>query len=264
MSEPASVTASGSIRVLIAEDSRADAELNLRELKRAGLAVEHRIVDSEREFARELDEFSPDIIVSDFTMPKFDGMAALALAHEKAPDTPFIFVSGTIGEEYAIRALRNGAIDYVLKGNLLRLPAAVERALHDAKDRRARRKAEAKLAEARDRLQSIYESLPDMLWSVELPSQRIIYVSPAARVIYGHEPSAFLENSSLWIDVVHPQGNHYHIGILYSAAYYITVYATGQPHGVMSVISWLPFCKISHFMLNDQHIKWLGWFRRHF
>ncbi len=199
------MTVPGRIRILIAEDNRSDAELNLRELKRAGLAVDYRIVDAEPDFTRELDEFVPDIIVSDFTMPKFDGMAALALAHEKAPDIPFIFVSGTIGEEYAIRALRNGAIDYVLKGNLLRLPAAVERALHDARDRRARRKAEAKLAEARDRLQSIYESLPDMLWSVELPSQRIIYVSPAARSIYGHEPSAFLENSSLWIDVVHPQ-----------------------------------------------------------
>ena len=64
-------------------------------------------------------------------MPHFDGMAALALARELAPDTPFIFVSGTIGEEYAIRALRNGATDYVLKSNLVRLPAAVERAMAD-------------------------------------------------------------------------------------------------------------------------------------
>jgi diguanylate cyclase (GGDEF)-like protein/PAS domain S-box-containing protein len=195
----------GRIRVLIAEDSRADAELNLRELKRAGLAVEHRIVDTEQEFTRELAEFAPDIIVSDFSMPRFDGMAALALAHQRVPNTPFIFVSGTIGEEYAIRALKNGAIDYVLKGNLLRLPAAVERALHDAKVRRARVKAEAKLVRTRERLQSIYESLPDMLWSVELPSQRIIYVSPAASAIYGHGPAEFVENASLWIDVVHVQ-----------------------------------------------------------
>ena len=69
------------IRVLIAEDSLADAELNLRELKRAGLAVEHRIVDTEPDFARELDEFAPDIIVSDFTMPKFDGMADFLTQH---------------------------------------------------------------------------------------------------------------------------------------------------------------------------------------
>src|SRR4029079_3668366 len=160
------------IRVLIAEDNRADAELKVRELKRAGLALEHRIVDTEMDFIRELREFQPDIIVSDFSMPMFDGMAALALAQERAPDTPFIFVSGTIGEEYAIRALKNGAIDYVLKGTLLRLPAAVERALGDMRDRRARRTAEKKLAQARERLQSIYESLPDALWSRELPDQR--------------------------------------------------------------------------------------------
>jgi diguanylate cyclase (GGDEF)-like protein/PAS domain S-box-containing protein len=191
------------IRVLLAEDSLADAELNLRELKRAGLGVEHHIVDTEEDFARALVEFAPDVIVSDFTMPKFDGMAALALAHERTPDTPFIFVSGTIGEEYAIRALKNGAIDYVLKGNLLRLPAAVERALQDARDRRARRKAEEKLAETRERLQGIYESLPDMLWSVEMPSQNIAYISAASAAIYGHAPEDFLKNGNLWIDAVH-------------------------------------------------------------
>ena len=199
------MTAPARIRVLIAEDSRADAELNLRELKRAGLAFEHRIVDTEHDFTRELGEFVPDVIVSDFSMPKFDGMAALAVAHERAPDTPFIFVSGTIGEEYAIRALKNGAIDYVLKGNLLRLPAAVERALQDARDRRARRKAERKLARTRERLQSIYESLPDMLWSVELPDERIAYVSPASSAIYGYSPEELLANKDLWINVVHAE-----------------------------------------------------------
>ena len=193
------------IRVLLAEDSRTDAELNLRELKRAGLAVEHRIVDTEQEFARELGEFAPHVIISDFSMPHFDGMAALALARDLRPEIPFIFVSGTIGEEYAIRALKDGATDYVMKTNLVRLPAAVERALDEARDRRARRKAERKLAETRERLQSIYDSLPDVLWSVELPSQRIAYISPAATAIYGHAPSAFLENQDLWSNAIHPE-----------------------------------------------------------
>jgi signal transduction histidine kinase/AmiR/NasT family two-component response regulator len=78
-------------------------------------------------------------------MPHFDGMRALALARDLAPDVPFIFVSGTIGEEYAIRALKNGAADYVLKNNLLRLPAAVERALQDKEVYAARRKAEQEI-----------------------------------------------------------------------------------------------------------------------
>src|SRR6266852_8385564 len=133
------------IRVLLAEDVTADAELEVREIKRAGLRVSHRIVDSEKDFIRELREFAPDVILSDFSMPQFDGMDALRLAKELAPDTPFIFVSGTLGEEYAIRALKNGATDYVLKTNLVRLPAAVERALQEARELAMRRETELAL-----------------------------------------------------------------------------------------------------------------------
>ena len=129
------MSVSATIRVLLTEDVAADAELEVRELKRAGLRVAHRIADTEESFVAALREFDPDIILSDFAMPVFDGMAALAIARELRPETPFIFVSGTIGEEYAIRALRNGATDYVLKTNLVRLPAAVERALADARQR---------------------------------------------------------------------------------------------------------------------------------
>src|SRR2546428_10391017 len=128
------------LRVLLTEDNPADAEMELRELKRAGLRITHRVADTEQGFVSALREFSPDVILSDFSMPGFDGMAALALARDLAPDTPFVFVSGTLGEEYAIRALRNGATDYVLKTNLMRLPAAVERAFTEAKERRERRR----------------------------------------------------------------------------------------------------------------------------
>jgi diguanylate cyclase (GGDEF)-like protein len=133
------------IRVLLAEDVRTDAELALRELKRAGLRVEPLIVDTVDGFRRALAEFRPEIILSDFNMPRFDGMHALALARELAPDVPFIFVSGTIGEEYAIRAMKSGATDYVLKNNLVRLPPSVERALAEAREHRAKRQAERRL-----------------------------------------------------------------------------------------------------------------------
>jgi diguanylate cyclase (GGDEF)-like protein len=147
------------IRVLLTEDVPADAELEVRELKRAGLAVSHRTVDSEPAFVGALREFAPDIILSDFSMPGFDGMAALALARQLSPDTPFIFVSGTIGEEYAIRALRNGATDYVLKSNLVRLPAAVERAVAEARERSERRRADAEQRARIERLSRIRELL---------------------------------------------------------------------------------------------------------
>ncbi len=191
--------------MLLTEDVAADAELEVRELKRAGLRFTHRVVDREDSFELALREFSPDVILSDFSMPGFDGMAALAMARELAPDTPFVFVSGTIGEEYAIRALKNGATDYVLKNNLVRLPAAVERALADSRARRERRRAEAELEIARERLTSIFESLPDMLWSVDAQSGKIIYVSPAAQDLYGHTADAFLHDESLRLDVVHTE-----------------------------------------------------------
>jgi diguanylate cyclase (GGDEF)-like protein/PAS domain S-box-containing protein len=192
------------IRVLLTEDVAADAELEVRELKRAGLRLTHRIVDSEESFSRALREFSPDVILSDFSMPGFDGMAALALARELVPDVPFVFVSGTIGEEYAIRALKNGATDYVLKSNLLRLPATVERAIAEARARREKRRTEAELDIARERLTSIFTSLPDMLWSVDATSGQIIYLSPAAKEIFGYSVDEFLHNPGLRLDAVHP------------------------------------------------------------
>ena len=193
------------IRVLLTEDVVSDAELEVRELKRAGLRVQHRVAETEQSFTSALREFSPDIILSDFSMPGFDGMAALAIARELSPDTPFIFVSGTIGEEYAIRALKSGATDYVLKTNLVRLPAAVERAIADARERRERRRIEAELDIAQARLSSIIDSLPDVLWSTALPERTIIYVGPASRQVFGRAPDEFLADPKLWLDMIEPQ-----------------------------------------------------------
>ena len=136
----------GALRVLFIEDVETDAELAARELKRSGMSIEFRRVEREVDLRRELSDFRPEVILSDFNMPQFDGMTALAIAREAAPDVPFIFVSGTLGEEYAIRALRNGATDYVLKTNLVRLPPAVERAVSEAAARSGRRRDEQLLA----------------------------------------------------------------------------------------------------------------------
>src|ERR1700693_2076000 len=91
------------IRILIVEDVASDAELMLRELKRAGIRCDARLVDTAVEYRRELDEFQPQVILSDFSMPHFDGMEALAIASQSYSNIPFIFVSGSIGEAHAIR-----------------------------------------------------------------------------------------------------------------------------------------------------------------
>ena len=191
------------IKVLFVEDVRTDAELEARELRRAGMAVEHRLVETEHQFLTTVAEFTPDIILSDFSMPQFDGMAALALARNTCPLIPFIFVSGTLGEEYAIRALQQGAADYVLKTNLIRLPAAVTRAVREARDRAARRAVELELEAARQRLDSIFESLDDAVWSWSVPDQRVTYIGPAAKKIFGRRPDEFSSDADLWRQVIY-------------------------------------------------------------
>jgi diguanylate cyclase (GGDEF)-like protein len=130
------------VRLLIVEDVATEAEIAVRRLKKAGLSCTWQRVETEAQFRQALREFKPDLILSDFALPHFDGLSALARTVADAPHIPFIFLSGTIGEERAIQALKNGAIDYVLKTNLERLMPAVTRALDDAVARRARRSAE--------------------------------------------------------------------------------------------------------------------------
>jgi len=192
------------MRLLMVEDVPTDAELELRELRRAGMRVAHRLVDTEAAFREELNKFQPELIISDFSMPHFDGMWALSLARELAPDVPFLFVSGTIGEEYAIRALKNGATDYVLKNNLVRLPAAVARALQDSAERAARRKAERELEETRSRLDSIISSLSDVVWSVSPVPYRMLYVSRAREAVWRLPVQAFYDDPDAWLKRIHP------------------------------------------------------------
>ena len=138
--------AAGDLRVLLVEDSQADAELAIWRLKQAGYLCTHECVVNEGQMRAALAAALPDVILSDFSLPQFDGMSALAVAREVAPDVPFIFLSGTIGEERAIEALKRGATDYVLKTNPKRLVPAVQRALEDALLRRTSRLAEQRLA----------------------------------------------------------------------------------------------------------------------
>ena len=134
-----------SVRLLIVEDVATEAEIAVRRLKKSGLSCTWQRVETESGFRQALRDFKPDLILSDFALPHFDGFAALSRAAAEAPDVPFIFFSGTLGEERAIQALKNGAIDYVLKSNPERLVPAVTRALEDAIARRARRAAEERV-----------------------------------------------------------------------------------------------------------------------
>jgi diguanylate cyclase (GGDEF)-like protein len=129
------------LRLLFVDDSENDVELALGALRRDGLEALWQRVDSEVAMRQALATFMPEAILSDFSMPHFDGLSALRLAREMAPDLPFIFLSGTIGEERAIEAIRLGAIDYVLKDNMRRLGTSIKRALDEALERERMRRA---------------------------------------------------------------------------------------------------------------------------
>src|SRR5207245_2343750 len=107
--------------------------------------------------------------------------------------------------EFAVRALKNGATDYVMKTNLLRLPAAVERALREGKERAARRKAEGEIEALRERLRSVVSTLPDVVWSVAVPSREILYVSPATDTVFGRTQKEVYESRMLWGEPIHPE-----------------------------------------------------------
>ena len=194
----------GQLKVLLVEDVASDAELTLNELKRAKLSFEARRVDTENDYRRTLRDFSPSVILSDFTMPSFDGLTALSIANELCPDIPFIFVSGTIGEEHAIQALKNGATDYVLKGNLLRLPSAIERAVSDARDRTGRDQARREHEETHTRLEDAVSGLRDIVWSVALPSRELLYVSPSITTVFRHTARDFFEKQVPLGGLIHP------------------------------------------------------------
>jgi PAS domain S-box-containing protein len=172
------------LRLLIIEDSEDDALLIVRELKRAGYEPGWQRVDSAAAVQAALEHGPWDIVICDFSMPHFNGTDALRLFRERDQDTPFIFVSGTIGEEVAVEAMRSGAQDYVMKSSLRRLAPVIDRERSDAAARRERRATEAVNAQ----LAAILEATTDFVGTADTDGQ-LRYVNRAGRRILGIGPS---------------------------------------------------------------------------
>ena len=137
-----------SLRVLIVEDSAYDAELLVRELQRGGYDADYRCVETAETLSAALGSQAWDLILADYTMPGFNGTQALSIVRGCGFDSPFIFVSGTMGEDRAVEAMKAGAQDYLIKGNIKRLVPAIERELQDARVRRERKQMETQLQHA--------------------------------------------------------------------------------------------------------------------
>ncbi|MBA3258515.1 MAG: PAS domain S-box protein [Gemmatimonadales bacterium] len=144
------------LRILILEDVPMDAELVEYELGRASVTFDARRVDTRDAFVAQLDDFQPDVILSDYTLPRFDGMAALALARERVPDVPFLIVTGSVNEETAVGCMKAGATDYLLKSNLARIGPAIEGALARVRSRSEKARAEEALRRSEANLRAIF------------------------------------------------------------------------------------------------------------
>jgi DNA-binding NarL/FixJ family response regulator len=149
------------LRILILEDVMTDTELVKDELREAGIVFTPYWAKDKASYLKALDEFPPDMILSDYSLPSFDGLQALKLAIKRYPDIPFIFVSGALGEETAIELLKQGATDYVLKSRLSRLGPSVSRALQEVKERTERKMAEEELKKREQALELKTRSLEE-------------------------------------------------------------------------------------------------------
>ncbi|MHB0977456.1 MAG: PP2C family protein-serine/threonine phosphatase [Candidatus Aquicultorales bacterium] len=169
------------IKICILEDNEADVALIRRELKKAGIKAEIRWAYDEPTFVKEI-EAAPDLILADYSLPGFDGMAALALARQRLADVPTIIVSGAIGEETAIETLKAGATDYVLKQRLNRLGPVVHRALREARELLDKKNTERMLRQTSLRLSTIIENSPLAMIEWDADFRIVRWTDEATRV----------------------------------------------------------------------------------
>lgn len=190
------------VTILHLEDSVRDAELIQAELARNGLAADFTRVDSEDEFCRAVEGGRFDLILADYMVPLFGGLAALEYVRQVSPDLPFIFLSGMLGEDLAIETLKQGATDYVLKSRLERLTPAIRRALREADDRCQRRQAEQALLENEERLRLAVDSTRLGLWDFNPVSQEMQWCDRCRETFC--EPPNAAPSLRTFLESVHP------------------------------------------------------------
>jgi len=192
------------IRVLLLEDEKLDAEMILRQLRQTKFEPEWKRVETQSAFLAALDEFVPQLILADYNLPQFDGLTALSILRERGFDTPFILISGTVGEEIAVSAIKNGADDYLLKDRLARLGFAVAHALENKQIRDERKQAEIELLNSEERWRFALEGAGAGVWDWNVQTGEVVF-SKRWMDLYGYAEREFPNRIEEWEKRIHPE-----------------------------------------------------------
>jgi len=179
------------LHVLIIEDSESDADLLIRQLKKAGYTIHHERVETADEMKAALNMIPWDIIIADYKLPQFDAPAALLLLKKTGLDIPFIVVSGTIGEEIAVELMKAGAHDYLMKDKLIRLVPAVKREITEAQVRREHQQTAKALRESEKRYRTLAEAAQDMIFIISR-DDLVEYVNTSAARLFHQRPEEII------------------------------------------------------------------------
>ncbi|MGH8501643.1 MAG: putative bifunctional diguanylate cyclase/phosphodiesterase [Gammaproteobacteria bacterium] len=191
------------LRILILEDVATDAELAERELRKAAIAFTARQVKHKDAFVKALREFAPDIILSDYKLPHFTALDALSIVRELKVDAPFILITGALKEEAAVRCMREGAYDYILKSSLKRLPSAVSNALKKSEAEREKAKAIQSLRKSEERFRLVARATNDAIRDWNMVTN-VVWWNAGVRTLFGYPNDEVTRTSNWWFERIHP------------------------------------------------------------
>lgn len=194
------------MKILIIEDNPNDVELLQYELKKAGVKYEMRIVQTKESYEDELNHFEPEIVLSDYSLPSFDGVSAFQIMRKVLPGVPFIFVSGTIGEENAVELIKEGVTDYVLKEKMYQVAPKIFRALKERDEQKKKIISGQELKKTREQLQKIMDLSLDVICTVDVDG-KFIKVGAASKRVWEYSPQELV--GTRLIDLVHKDDKGY-------------------------------------------------------
>lgn len=190
------------VRILHLEDNEDDANLIQTLIKRSDIPCDIEWVDSKEKFESAVLNPEINLVLADYTLPNYNGMAALQFTKEKRPGLPFILITGTIGEEKTIEFFHTGLTDFLMKNNLQRVASTIKRALNEVEEKNKREIAEKELRHSHILFRQFIEAIPEVFWQASPDLDKIVFVSPPFEEIWGIKIEDLYKNSNLWFDAI--------------------------------------------------------------